>query len=204
MCPHGNFPESCESCRQEGQERNDRIKELKELQEQAGTEKERQWLTAQLKMEKITDGLGLPVDKGIKESVASLMAHDFPLDGSCEGHLDRGSPYPWIDVYLEIPKDKLALRGRERVEYVKEMRAEHQPYQDRLQKLLDEFYQDHSSANRFVMEPRGIFGAFRIEPAKAEAMEAQTDSDVKEADLEKAREEMLAFAELLKARFLEG
>ena len=198
MCPHGNFPESCESCRQEEEQRQERISQLEQSLEQAETDKERLWITAQIEMEKINDGLGLEVDEGIKESVTALMAHEFPLSGSCEGHADRGLPYPWIDVSLELPQDKLELRGRERVQYVKKMRAEHQPYQERLQQLLDEFYREHPSENRFVMEPRGVFGSFRIQPEQAGAMEAQKDVSIKEADLESTRGDMQALAEFLK------
>lgn len=49
-------------------------------------------------IEHITDGLGLPIDEGIREAVAVLRALDIETTQSCEGHRDRGSPSPFIDV----------------------------------------------------------------------------------------------------------
>ncbi len=142
------------------------IGEIKEEIEtgQEKSAKEIQWAAVQEKVDKITDGLALEIDDGIKESVTSLMAHNFPLDGSCEGHTDRGLPYPWVDVSLEFPEEKLKLRGEERDSYIKEMQEKHGVIQDRLQRLLDQFYGEHPSDNRFVFEPKGVFGAFRIVP----------------------------------------
>lgn len=49
------------------------------------------------KLDSTVDGLGLGIDPGIKHAVAAFNARGFITTGSCEGHLDRGFPYPWID-----------------------------------------------------------------------------------------------------------
>lgn len=43
------------------------------------------------------DGLGLGIDEGIKHAVVVFNLAGFPTYGSCEGHLDWGCHYPWID-----------------------------------------------------------------------------------------------------------
>jgi hypothetical protein len=46
----------------------------------------------------ITDGLNLSIDKGIREAVAVLRTLNVDTTQSCEGHLDQGSPSPYIDL----------------------------------------------------------------------------------------------------------
>jgi hypothetical protein len=43
------------------------------------------------------DGLGLGIDPGIKKAVIVLNLLGFKTEGSCQGHIDWGLPYPWID-----------------------------------------------------------------------------------------------------------
>lgn len=62
------------------------------------SEKEKQWEALREKVEGIRDGLDMPVDEGIKESVIALLAHEFPTSQSCEGHLDRGGRAPWVQI----------------------------------------------------------------------------------------------------------
>jgi len=50
------------------------------------------------KFSRITDKTGRPIDTGILETVVALNALDITTSMSCEGHLDHGLPYPWIDV----------------------------------------------------------------------------------------------------------
>lgn len=51
--------------------------------------------------DKIVDGLGKPIDAGIKPMVAVLNALEVPTSGSCEGHIERALSYPWVDIGLE-------------------------------------------------------------------------------------------------------
>ena len=46
----------------------------------------------------ITDALGLPIDKNIRLAVAAIKMHELPTRASCEGHINWGSPYPWVDI----------------------------------------------------------------------------------------------------------
>jgi len=44
-----------------------------------------------------TDSLGKKIDPGIFDTVLYLALHKFNTVSSCEGHLDRGLAFPWID-----------------------------------------------------------------------------------------------------------
>lgn len=48
------------------------------------------------RMQQITDQLGKEIDPGIFESVVVLNALQFSTQQSCEGHVGRGKPAPWI------------------------------------------------------------------------------------------------------------
>ena len=46
----------------------------------------------------LVDGVGYGIETFIKRPVAILMSLGFTTTASCEGHTDRGLPYPWIDI----------------------------------------------------------------------------------------------------------
>ena len=48
----------------------------------------------------IGDKIGMPIDQGIKKTVALLNLLGFPTSGSCEGHVDvdHGLLTPWVDI----------------------------------------------------------------------------------------------------------
>jgi hypothetical protein len=44
------------------------------------------------------DGYGAPIDAGIKNMVGILNVLDMTTLASCEGHIDGGLCFPWIDI----------------------------------------------------------------------------------------------------------
>ena len=52
-------------------------------------------------VDRITDGLGKPIEEGIKELVISLQMHGLRTEMSCEGHFDSGRGYPWVMVSIQ-------------------------------------------------------------------------------------------------------
>lgn len=50
---------------------------------------------------RLVDGMGCPIDEGILKAVVALNLLGLPTSQSCEGHLDGGHPYPWIDFHTE-------------------------------------------------------------------------------------------------------
>lgn len=60
------------------------------------------WEELSEKFSHVTDKIGMPIDGGIFETVVALNVLDIPTSMSCEGHLDHGLPYPWVDI--EMPE----------------------------------------------------------------------------------------------------
>jgi hypothetical protein len=46
----------------------------------------------------VTDKLGKRIDDGIFETVVALNVLGIGTTQSCEGHMDWGVPYPWINI----------------------------------------------------------------------------------------------------------
>ncbi len=63
----------------------------------ANPEKEKHWEEMEKKFDSITDGLGLEIDPGIKKTIIVLNLLGFKTNASCEGHLNWGLAYPWVD-----------------------------------------------------------------------------------------------------------
>lgn len=54
------------------------------------------WIRGEREVAELTDGLNHPVDGGIRPLVTALRALGLPTIGSCEGHVDHGYPFPWV------------------------------------------------------------------------------------------------------------
>ncbi len=85
----------------------------------------------------VGDGLGLGIDAGIMETVVALTANGIPTASSCEGHADRGLPYPWVAISHRQPNRALEgevdpLQGA--------LKVLNEPVYPRLEALLKEFY----------------------------------------------------------------
>lgn len=48
-------------------------------------------------IDQIVDGIGMPIDRHIKDIVVWFNEHSFETEASCEGHQDHSLPYPWLD-----------------------------------------------------------------------------------------------------------
>lgn len=68
------------------------------------------------KVEQMRSGLGIPVDEKIKPLVIGLHFCGIKeTTFSCEGHLDHGVPYPWVDIprkYAERVAQVVAWQNR--------------------------------------------------------------------------------------------
>lgn len=60
--------------------------------------KQEKWQEVSIEVESWVDGLGFRIDPKIKETVIALNALGISTTASCEGHLDHGCPYPWVDI----------------------------------------------------------------------------------------------------------
>jgi hypothetical protein len=59
------------------------------------------WDESVEKFRKVTDRLGCPIDAGIFDTVVALNILGVHTTMSCEGHLDHGLAYPWIDTPID-------------------------------------------------------------------------------------------------------
>lgn len=59
------------------------------------------WDEGREAVQQFTDRLGCSVDEGIMETVVALNLLGLHTSQSCQGHLDHGHPYPWIDFETE-------------------------------------------------------------------------------------------------------
>lgn len=140
-------------------------------------------------IERWRDGGGTPMDAGIKNMVGILNVLDMATLASCEGHIDGGLCFPWVDIasgpepaerfvdeekifrevaakyrvtYEEVRRgiireawleaNRLAFRNGETSEF-KRWTTENRELAKKLQRLLDEFYQERNvkPQNRLVL-----------------------------------------------------
>lgn len=165
-------------------------------------EKEQRLVEIRAKVDKITDALGHPIDEGIKDSVVAMLAHDFPSDGSCEGHLTedengRKFLYPSVDICAPVED---GWRDDEKIQ--DQWRKDNAVQRDKMKELLDEFYADREVDDeyRLVMHPRGIFNAFNMTNARGVDQELKPGDDEEEV-LARSRQEMEDFTKFLMEKY---
>ncbi len=163
-------------------------------------EREQKWAEIRQGVEKITDKLGKGIDEGIKESVTSLLAHEFPTSQSCAGHIgERGASSPWVEIYVPGPKG-----WKEDEEKQQEWTAENLKQQKRMIDFLAEFYQDRKTSfdARINFRYIGVFGGFRIQSMGSDIMSLWAPEEQKRKS-EDYRKEMSDFTDFLKKLFFE-
>lgn len=66
-------------------------------------------------VDEITDALGKPIEKGIRELVIGLKRWGIETEQSCEGHYRWGTPYPWVTIpFKEARKLNLVVAWQNR------------------------------------------------------------------------------------------
>lgn len=71
----------------------------------------------------LTDKLGREMDAGIIDTVVALNLAGFTTVQSCEGHLDHGAAYPWVNL-ADVEWERSAERDWERVALLREQANE--------------------------------------------------------------------------------
>jgi hypothetical protein len=136
-----------------------------------------------------TDGnkLDNSVDEHIRSIVAALQLHGITTFASCEGHLDHGCSYPWVDIGTWVDDPELEVSTVE---------ANHRHCQ-RLQDLLDEYYQHHPEIgreHRLILDSGGTMGDARLQAAQTDRTEK---SGTTAKSLAEFQSDMEAFAAYL-------
>jgi hypothetical protein len=162
----------------------------------------RKELLASLKkeLESIKDNLGKPIDEGIKETVLYLRAFGLPTDQSCEGHLNRGLPAPWVEIYPEEPAVK---NWQENEEFRNKVLEEKKKLKNKAIKLLEEFYKDRKVENGIKLGLRDIGYGFRIQSNWLTQFE-KNKGKVNKNWLTALKKEMADFTNFLKEKYLKG
>lgn len=132
----------------------------------------------------VGDGLGLGIDDGIMDTVIALTANGVPTVASCEGHADRGLPFPWVDISHRHPH--FGLTG-ESDPLKDELKTLNKPVYAQLEALLSEFYSRHDSSIRLGLD------SSRLMPVAPDPYEHKEN-------LEPTRTEMRAFTAFLLRR----
>ncbi len=148
---------------------------------------------ARTQVESLEDALGKRLDEGIKEPVVALRAFGIPTNQSCEGHLDHGNPYPWVQIYAPEPEGWQTSQQLQA-----EWRVANESFRNEVAGLLDAFYQEHPSDPSVAlhMAEMGVFGAFKLQSPPELINEHPPDA----AQLVRYRQEMNDFAQFLLAR----
>jgi hypothetical protein len=177
---------------------------------------ERRWAAIEQTVSRITDGLGMPIDPGIKETVVALMAHGFLTRQSCEGHPDsgHGEPFPWVSVTVPFPAEWEPYRTwtpRQRKERSEFLRPAVEFEIARLRVYLEEFYSFRLTSDQVrltvtYMKPGSCRLHSAIAPSTSEEHDARrTDKAKWIADhrevLALASEEMRAFTAFLRDKY---
>jgi hypothetical protein len=178
--------------------------------------KQARWDEMAAEVVKVTDGLGLEIDSGIKDTVIALRLLGFDTDGSCEGHSDRGVCGPWVGLTskeieaLEPEREKIFKEAwRHEEEYldfdkeggkrVREIDAEKLKVQARAMELITEFYQQRRVPYdvMIVVDPT-ING--RIQCMGTEVAEILPTKE-KKVKLKQYQAEMADFTQFLKDKY---
>lgn len=150
------------------------------------------WDEQRKKVDRLTDGLGMPLDEGIKEIVVALNVYGFQTCMSCEGHADRACSYPW--VWIEQPSTK------------KDKKFE---TFNRMSALLMEFYSNEERRfdrdAKLTIVPRGTKGDFRLQGNGGELLDQLPreilTTSMRAKIVKRYRQEMNAFCRFLKDKF---
>lgn len=179
-----------------------------------------QWLNLSKETRLFTDRVGMPIDRGVLDTVVAFRAWGFVTKASCEGHLDHGLPYPWIDIGLDdaieakIVADRKALfdeqerryPGQDRGPSHDALRQAVRPMSleaNRLVTLLDRFYSTSAGpVYRATLVPsRFMPHRLRLQPA---GVIVTTTYEAPGTWLPVYQTEMNRFGQWLRDRWLQG
>ena len=174
--------------------------------------KQQEWQDKAMTISRLTDKLGRGLDDGIRDMVIALNAFGITTVQSCEGHRDHGRPYPWITCASDEAKNLFQQSGEAnaRKDYQEAQNLKHRAevlqgvLQGRLVHLLTRFYAHrHVAQERMLIVYARYPGTIILESQGAASLIGEA-SDAQERGLALCQEEMRAFAEFLKAEFLQS
>ena len=146
---------------------------------QSNPAKAERWKAMEQEVAGWGDALGLPIDPGIKNTVIVLNLLGFKTSGSCEGHMDWGKAYPWIE--FDIDDKKI----------------------DALKNLINDFYKNHSVDKERMVTIAKINSGLVIMWNPEGAWQVRRNEKEKKEKLKEYQEEMKSFTEFLTRYYFE-
>lgn len=113
---------------------------------------------ARLKISNLADKLGMPIDENIKTLLIGLWVNNIETTGSCEGHLNWGEPFPWVDIETEEPTD-----FENNIHKQAQWKLANKKQSIEFKKLLKTYLDSQATPCIFNMWNRGQYGAVRFE-----------------------------------------
>ncbi len=176
--------------------------------------KKQVWEDLQQRFKRVVDRIGTHIDKGIMDTVIALNASEIHTTASCEGHLDHGAAYPWIDIghadanTLEQKILLLLSEGKRENKETKQLQRKyrllHLQEEQKLVALLGDFYQHHPfNYDRHLSIWRFPKGEARLQSHGAEYQQFRS-SEEKALKLKEYQGEIQAFTIYLKQIHLQG
>lgn len=184
----------------------------KETQEETSSEIEYQKKLTELEeikkwADNVRDRLGMPIDEGIKDTVIFLNAFEINTVASCEGHLDRGTGAPYIDIEskevseLEKQLEQVKRNKREREKIIREIERKNLEERQKIMDLLDEFYKNRIVPydRRLVIQSMERYVS-RLQSQGANLQGIRTE-DIKKEKLLEYQKEMEDFTKFLRDKY---
>jgi hypothetical protein len=172
------------------------------------------WQDLHKYFKRVIDRLGMRIDKGIMDTVVALNGAGVYTTASCEGHLHRAAPYPWIRVEHKDADGiahQIALLlhdGKREDEETQRLMKQHRALlleeEQKLITLLNAFYQEHQfDYDRHLSIWRYANGIPCVQSFGSDHQEFRS-CDEKALKLKEYQQEMQDFALFLKNKFFEG
>ena len=174
------------------------MESLGDFRESKYSEKQRKLERALQEVEKLVDKVGIPIDEGIKETVAILQVMGFQTSSSCSGHRssEEGIAPPYIEIYAPAPSGWEKNKQKQ-----EEWEITNNKQRERINALLEEFNRTSQAITEAQLYLRNIggYGGFRIQSKNAEKPPATVDEKFK--IIEAFQKEMAAFTAFIKERY---
>lgn len=128
---------------------------------------DQKWNDIARQVENCTDKRGRLIDLKIRPLVIALIGNDFATFFSCQGHLGRQYPYPWVEVGSREHVEAQLAHGREfPPEVATNVRESNIQARVRLMSLLDDFYATEKPPNMIRLSTRLVLSTISgVEPS---------------------------------------
>lgn len=175
----------------------------------------KEWGKIKRWVESTTDVNGLEIEKGIKDLVIGLNAHEITTTGSCEGHPDQDFVGSWVDIgdnppdeiikkmeALDLEKNKMTPdEVIDKIPEIKQFQEKNLVMTGKVKKLLEDFYHNKEQGEKYKieLEQPTMHGNTRL--FYGDESENLSPSE-REKALNQGRQEMQEFAHYLRSKFL--